>query len=349
VVSKIISPTMVNVMISDGFEIPVMTGELIPASAGPGTASMFDEEINVDFDPEKRASTTQQEDVNTDEEENSRMSPLVNFSFRIKNEPGIYLAYVPHDQKWLVTGELDVYLVNHSEYDVIFSLFLKKGESYEGNDYDVIPPHHKVLLDSIEREKLNEWQEGHVQLLFHTDEPDPLLKPVSQDFKVKTNRLVAENSYIDTEFIEERCLPVQIIALKAVESLPGHETQGKEGDTVTRPKKAEPKRPGAFIDKHRTSMHEAVVDLHIEELTDDHHTMNPHDILNFQLRYFEKCIESAIQANYHKITFIHGVGKGALKSALIRRLQEYENLENHSASLAKFGVGAIDVLIRPLK
>jgi len=72
-------------------------------------------------------------------------------------------------------------------------------------------------------------------------------------------------------------------------------------------------------------------------------------MLDYQVRYFEKCIESAIAANYHKVTFIHGVGNGILKSALVKRLQDYENLENHIASLAKFGVGAIDVVIRPLK
>jgi dsDNA-specific endonuclease/ATPase MutS2 len=66
------------------------------------------------------------------------------------------------------------------------------------------------------------------------------------------------------------------------------------------------------------------------------------------LRHFEKCLDSAISENYQKVTFIHGVGNGTLKDALVKKLKEYENTENHSASLAKFGVGAIDVTIRPL-
>ena len=93
----------------------------------------------------------------------------------------------------------------------------------------------------------------------------------------------------------------------------------------------------------------AVVDLHIEELVDSFEDMSGHEMLQFQVNYFIKCLESAIQHNFQTVTFIHGVGNGHLKNALIIKLKEYENTENHSASLAKFGVGAIDVKIRPLK
>ena len=47
-----------------------------------------------------------------------------------------------------------------------------------------------------------------------------------------------------------------------------------------------------------------------------------------------------------KVTFIHGVGNGTLRDAIVEKMKEYESLEHQSASLAKFGVGAVDVLIR---
>jgi dsDNA-specific endonuclease/ATPase MutS2 len=49
---------------------------------------------------------------------------------------------------------------------------------------------------------------------------------------------------------------------------------------------------------------------------------------------------------YEKVTFIHGVGNGVLKNAIIKALDEYEGTQNRMASMSKFGVGAIDVLIR---
>src|SRR5512138_614389 len=47
IVSKIISPTLVNVMIEDGFEIPTITSEIIKVDQQGKVASMFDEEFPV--------------------------------------------------------------------------------------------------------------------------------------------------------------------------------------------------------------------------------------------------------------------------------------------------------------
>ena len=56
-----------------------------------------------------------------------------------KEEAGIYLAVVPHDQKWLITGDVDVYLLNHTAYDILYSLFLKSDErKFEGYDYSSV-------------------------------------------------------------------------------------------------------------------------------------------------------------------------------------------------------------------
>ena len=64
-----------------------------------------------------------------------------------------------------------------------------------------------------------------------------------------------------------------------------------------------------------------------------------------QIDYFKRMLESAITAEYTKVTFIHGVGNGVLKNAVIEELKNYHNTENRMASIAKFGVGAIDVII----
>ena len=47
----------------------------------------------------------------------------------------------------------------------------------------------------------------------------------------------------------------------------------------------------------------------------------------------------------NKVTRVHVVSNGVLKDAIIKELEDYENLENKIASITKFGVGAIDVVI----
>ena len=99
------------------------------------------------------------------------------------------------------------------------------------------------------------------------------------------------------------------------------------------------------IDKHRVAPGEAIVDLHIGELVDNILGMSSHDMFKIQTDYFKKMLDSAIAAEYNKVTFIHGVGNGVLKNAIIEELKNYKNTENRMASIAKFGVGAIDVII----
>jgi hypothetical protein len=81
-------------------------------------------------------------------------------------DSGFYLAYVPHDQKWLLTGPIDLFLLNNTDYDIIFSFSIKAEESYENQEYDIIEPHNKYLISTFDREEINQWLESHIQLLF---------------------------------------------------------------------------------------------------------------------------------------------------------------------------------------
>ena len=122
----------------------------------------------------------------------------------------------------------------------------------------------------------------------------------------------------------------------------------KEGVGSQAPKKDLVKTE-APIDKHRTAPGEATVDLHIGELVDNILGLSSHDMFKIQMDYFKKMLESAIASEYTKVTFIHGVGNGILKNAIIEALKDYKNTENRMASIAKFGVGAIDVIISDKK
>lgn len=87
------------------------------------------------------------------------------------------------------------------------------------------------------------------------------------------------------------------------------------------------------------------IDLHIEELIDDHTGMANAEIVTFQLNHFRKYLDEAIHSNKKKIIFIHGVGKGTLKSEMDMILKTYENITSYDASYARYGFGATEVLI----
>lgn len=90
---------------------------------------------------------------------------------------------------------------------------------------------------------------------------------------------------------------------------------------------------------------ELEVDLHIEELVDSVKGLNNSQILDIQLRYFQRKLEEALAAHARKIVFIHGVGTGRLKFEMVKILEGYGSLRFHDASYSKYGWGATEVIL----
>jgi len=342
VVTKIISTSLVNVQIEDGFEIPTVVSELLKVEeTEQPSRHIFMDQTNLRQQPPSQQNSTQHDVADFED----RTSPLEIFRSKGDDKKGIYLAYVPHDQKWLLTGLLDVFLVNYTDYEILFSLFLRKPNgAWQGEDYDVLKPNSKVLLDSIEREQIEKWSYGILQVLFHKDLSSKVLSPLSSVFSFKPAKLYRENSYQDSTFINGKSFLLIVNEISIQPSVAVSQLDEKFDEEVQQ-QAAKPKQPEEFISKHKTSPREAVVDLHIEELLDNHAKMSPTEILNYQLNYFVRCLESGIKNYLTKITFIHGVGEGVLKSKMTEILKEYDNVRMKDASMLQFGYGATEVLI----
>lgn len=89
----------------------------------------------------------------------------------------------------------------------------------------------------------------------------------------------------------------------------------------------------------------AEVDLHLHELVEDETRLSDGEKLEFQLRYFERALESAIRNGKRKLIVIHGVGEGVLREEVRRMLQYYDGVQFHDADMRRYGVGATEVVI----
>lgn len=88
---------------------------------------------------------------------------------------------------------------------------------------------------------------------------------------------------------------------------------------------------------------EAEVDLHIETLSDHPERLSDGEKHDLQLRFFRTCLNHAILNNVKKVVFIHGVGRGVLKSDIQRELEQYDGLHYMDAPMPLYGVGATEV------
>ncbi len=87
------------------------------------------------------------------------------------------------------------------------------------------------------------------------------------------------------------------------------------------------------------------VDLHIEELVEDHRGWSNADILICQLDKFESVLNAAFQTRKRKMVVIHGRGDGVLRFEIRRKLQDYPGIEVYDASYKTYGQGATEILL----
>ncbi|MBR4156251.1 MAG: DUF2027 domain-containing protein [Bacteroidales bacterium] len=338
-VKKIIDTRMVEVTIEDGFDIPVLMSDLVlDYRSQPDRRQQVVDNVQKEIQ--------QKQIIEEKEMETARKSALRRFG-RNAEEEGLYLAFVPQDQQWLLTGLLDVVLVNNTPADALYSFNIKEEEKYISVDYGSIAPHSKVVIESISREDIEYWCEGYIQVILSQEEADFVYHPLHAPFSFRSSRFFKDGSYVESGVLGEKAV---MISLSSLIALKGTETDFtkmmKEGGPKSVSSNQKLVKEKAAIDKHQTAPGEAIVDLHIGELVDNILGMSSNDIFRIQINYFKKMLESAITNEYDKVTFIHGVGNGVLKNAIIDELKNYENTSNRMASIMKFGVGAIDVMIK---
>jgi hypothetical protein len=331
VIVKVIDPKMVTVAGDDGFEIPVLISELVrmdPTSAG---GRFFEEHYKTTAKKPAEAPAEKADDRTTG-------LPPATTSARTTGE--IWLAFVPHDQKWLMTGFIDVYLINNSSYDLLYNLFHKTSLGhYEGVDYGSVFADSRLLLATVNREDITRWSDGYLQFLFHKSQSDSVLPPFNSEFRVEGRKFFKEGNYRESTLIGARGIVIKIVSLDRY-------LKRDEKEEEAPPVKESPV-PGEvpFIARHRTAQREAEVDLHIHELVDDPVNLEKTEILDYQKSYFLRCLDSAISAGYLKLTVIHGVGNGVLRTVILDLLKNYKGIEIIDAPMSKYGVGAIEIRI----
>ncbi len=346
IVTKIINPTMVSVAIEEGFEVPTLIKDLL-VMEDKGTASrMFNQDFNVNVE-----TVTKNKEVVV-EEEYERKSKLRKAYNNNEHPAGIYLAYIPQDQRWLTTGDVDIYLLNHTEYDILYSMFLSNDEGkHNGIDYDVLQAEHKTHLTTIGRDELEQWSNGTIQALYHIEEKDRVLAPLNAEFKIKATRFYKGENYISSTLLHEKALlmTIGLLAENAAFGMQLTKKKIKEEEIELKPIKVVHTEPENILSRHMINNATAEVDLHIGELIEDYYLLDNSEMLRVQMDYFIKCLEAAFMNKLQKIIFIHGVGNGTLKTEIITILKAYENLHYFEASLSKYGVGATEIFLNTTK
>ncbi|MCK9218485.1 MAG: DUF2027 domain-containing protein [Bacteroidales bacterium] len=329
IVARVIDSRMVSIMIEDGFEIPTLMSELIKIDPKDAAGRFFESHYDIVLPPES----------SPEEPDDERTSTLSSQIVKDRKSEEIFLAFVPHDQKWLITGLVDIFLINNSGYDVLYNIFLKTAlNHYEGRDYGSLFPDSKLLIDTLNREQLTHWTEGYLQFLFHKEQSSFVISPFNSEFRIEGKKFFKEGNYRYNQVIQAKGLVIKVLSLtdhlNEREQVKSKETKEiQQGGTI----------PKSLISRFQVAPREAVIDLHIHELVEDPANLEKSEILEFQKSYFLQCLDSAMVNHFSKVTFIHGVGNGVLRKVLIEELKKQEGLEYFDAPMSTYGVGALEI------
>lgn len=324
---------IVIVLNEDGFEIPVLMSELLKIE-GDYVFNDNDNESNAES-----VETTVKSNVNILEEEDLEEDGL-----NTDSKANIFFALVPSDQKDILNSDLDVYLINDSNFRVLYSISIKENEFQSLYAYGNLEDNTKVNLGIFKREDLSDLEEMNFQLIFFRKGNYYLLNPLNKTWNIKPSRFYKQNAFTENDFFNESAyiygLTSEEINFKGLLS---------DTDIEKAKKDKERKEPKKQFNSSKSGKDQEIeeVDLHIQELVDDPSNLSSTEILDIQMSRFVTTLDGGIIAGTRRMVFIHGVGAGKLKHEIQKTLkQKYPKLRYQDASFKEYGYGATMVIIK---
>ena len=331
IITRIESEQIVYVSIEDGFEIPYSVTDLL--KVGDALADM----------------TRHMEDEA--EAGNPDQSPLFSVPNKIgQRASGAYLALIPSDQEHLLHSPLDFFLVNHSDMELLFGIYLNRSGNYHGIEYGFIESDSKLFIKQVERNQIEDWLNGLAQLVFFGPGRTIPVKPASASITFKPVKIYKEDSFPFEGLLRKKAMIIQLALLEDL----AMKTEGPEvtpesiklmnEKIISGTRKTESKtKAESFLDKHKVDDRIAEVDLHITELTNSITGLSNVEMLRIQMDYFRRCMEQAEVEKMSKMIFIHGIGNGTLKNEILKYLRNTPGVEFYDAAYARYGMGATEV------
>ena len=154
---------MAIVEVDNGFEYPFPINQLVPVKA------------------HERESRVEEPRAEYFSQTNSPVDETLNSDF----PEGIFIVFQPQNQNIPSAGEIDVYVLNRSEYDIFFTISLKDGRDWICIQSGTLAPGRKAEVDTLTPADIDEWGQAKTDVIFYSDEPFEHISPVSEIVKLR--------------------------------------------------------------------------------------------------------------------------------------------------------------------
>lgn len=327
----------------EGTVVDIINDEMLSVNVGGITFPVYMDQV--DFPYFKRFS---EKKLFPDKKEKQFVDDLrkEKLSKEKKVEDGVWLTFLPimdlDEFGDVIVKKMKLHLVNHT---AMAYEFIYKQHYFGKPDFDLkntIHPFEDFYLHDIEFERLND--SPSFEFDFSLVPPDKKKEPHFEAIvKLKPKVLFAK--------IEE----LQQKNLATFSQLLFEQYPDKKFEDIPEPpplhlgklsekgyKLYEASKAKQHLEPART-----MIDLHIEKLTDNWPRMSNYEILNLQLKTFEKYYELAVHHHLHSFTVVHGIGEGVLRDEihdLLRLKKDVKSFVNQYHP--NYGFGATEIFFK---
>ena len=319
---------IVLVETDDGFELPVRVSDLI-----------VEEPFAYGFEGEDKISLPV-ENISEEAEK------VVQVNFEEKkyaaHKGEVLLALVPENDQLLHVSNLGLYLINDSNYYFHYVISYRDNGVFSLVSPGTIEPDSKLELKNFSQSSIAKVKEFRLQGVFFKHGLHDLLKPIDLQFSIGNISFYKIQHFRVNEYFHQKAL-----ILKEENKYDLKEAISKlDDDVLAKVITIKEEKKQNILAKPEGNKDLVEVDLHIEEIVDNHSELSNGEIIKIQLSRFETGLETAIRSKTKKIVFIHGVGNGRLKHEMLKKLdRNYPDLQYQDASFKEYGFGATMVYL----
>jgi hypothetical protein len=349
VVVRIIDNKMVEILSEDDFEVPVLASELVKISTHEQNAFADDkEEDEFEFENVRQMQEAEDRETNwEDDEEESFENSIIEIEGN--DELKLYLAILPSNADKPSDSDMDLYLINDSNYQAQAIVSEVDGDFATMQWNNPLEANTKLKIASYAQNQLGTFPTLRFQFLFFRYGRFESIAPLEKDITIRAQKFYKKGSFVENEFFEADAIVIKINE----DDLSAVVNQYSDQDIKKMAKEknefdAHTQRLEQKFKVKTSNFGIKEVDLHIHELIDNYVGMSNAEMLNIQMETFHKELSHGLKNNeIKKMVFIHGVGAGTLKNELRKSLsKDYPQLYFQDASFKEYGFGATLIIIR---
>ncbi len=337
-VTHLIDRKSVMIMNNYGFEVPTQIQELVVIEQD----TAYDSGKNTSQKPGSTGNKEPESDVLVDTAD--IFYPEVEFVKETADIINVFFAFVPKGRPG--NSDLDLYLINDSNYNVLYSIVTKEENGITAsNSVGVLEANTKELIESLAIGSVNQLPEYIFHLIFYRKGEFQVKQPATKNLSINPIKFLKEKAYLPNDFFNKESLLFPVYTESPLSESVNELTQ-QELKEIVKAKEVVESKP-VYSSRKEKEAQILEVDLHIHELLDDFRGLSNSEMLEIQMANFKSKLDEAINTHLKKVVFIHGVGNGVLKMEIRKELDKLnKKLSYQDASFKEYGFGATIVQIR---